>query len=123
MKKTINILLIFIAVIPIILLLWPFAMWNDVMNLILRIIPSIAVQALLFRTGKSNIIKTIPVLFTGVIAVWGTYLYFTSSHWINATIWDLIADYVSPVISCIITLLILLLCNKKFLKHTEVPYG
>ena len=94
MKKSTNILLIIIALIPVILLLGPFAEWNDVMNLILRIIPSVVVQMLLFRIGRRNIIKIIPVLLTGAIAVWGTYLYFTSSHWINATFWDLIADYI-----------------------------
>lgn len=123
MKKSTNILLIIIAIIPIILLLWPFAEWNDVMNLILRIIPSVVVQMLLFRIGRRNIIKIISVLLTGAIAVWGTYLYFTSSHWINATFWDLIADYILPFISCIITLIILFICNKKHLKNGESHYG
>ena len=114
MKKTINILLVVALIIPIVLLFWPFAMWNDVISLILRVIPSLAVQVLLFRVGKWNIVKALPILLTGAEAVWGTYLYFTSPHWSNATFWgSLIADYVSPFISCLVALAACLLIKEK----------
>ena len=114
MKKTINILLVVAVIIPIVLLFWPFAMWNDVISLILRVIPSLAVQVLLFRVGKWNIVKELPVLLTGAFAAWGTYLYFTSPHWNNATFWGgLIANYVSPFISCLIAFIACLLIKKK----------
>lgn len=113
MKKTVDILLIIAVIVPVVLLFWPFAMWNDVMSLILRIIPSLAAQILLFRVGKRNIVKSLPVLFSGAFAAWGTYLYFTSPHWSNAT-WDtLIADYVSPFICCFVVLSVCLIMNKK----------
>ena len=105
MKKTTNRLLIMATIIPIVLLFWPFAQWNTVMAVILRIIPSLALQALLCRIGKTNIIKAIPALLTGAFAAWGTYLYFTSPHWSNATAGDLIGDYISPFICCILILL------------------
>ena len=114
MKKLINILLVVAVIVPVVLLFWPFAMWNDVMSLILRVIPSVAVQLLFCRMFKSNIVKTLPALLTGVFAVWGTYLFFTSPHWSNATFWgSLIADYVSPFISCLIALITCLLIKKK----------
>jgi len=114
MKKTINTLLAVAVILPIVLLLWPFAMWNDVMAIVLRVIPSLAMQVLLFREGKWNIVKLLPVLLTGALAAWGTYLYFTSSHWSNATFWgSLIADYASLFMSCVIALIACLLIKKK----------
>ena len=113
MKKVINTLLIFAVIIPLVLLSWPFAGWHGIMALILRIIPAIAVQALLCRICKSNIVRAIPSLLTGAFAAWGTYLLFTSPHWSNATAGDLIVDYISPFIGCIIVLLTCLLTKKK----------
>lgn len=113
MKKATNTLLVFAVIIPLVLLFWPFATWHGIMALILRIIPAIAVQGLVCRICKSNIVRAIPALLTGALAAWGTYLFFTSPHWINATAGDLIADYVSPLIGCIAVLLAWLLTEKK----------
>jgi len=113
MKKTINIVLVTISILSIILLLWPFAMWNDVMLLILRIIPSFAIQIFLCRVGKYLVVKAIPIVLTGVLAIRGTYLYFTSPHWVNATLGGLITDYVSPFICCVIALITYHLVKKK----------
>jgi len=113
MKKAINTLLVFAVIIPIVLLFWPFATWYGIMALILRIVPAIAVQALVYRICKSNIVRAIPALLTGTFAAWGTYLYFTSPHWSNATFWgSLIADYVSPFIACLVALIACLLIKK-----------
>ena len=113
MKKETNILLVFAVILPLALLFWPFATWHGIMALILRMIPAIAVQALVGRVCKSNIIRAIPALLTGALAVWGTYLFFTSPHWSNATAGDLLRDYVSPFIGCIAVLLPCLLTKKK----------
>ena len=113
MKKATNILLVFAVIIPLVLLFWPFAEWNDAMSVILRIIPSVAIQVLLCRICKSNIVKAVPALLTGAFAAWGTYLFFTSPHWSNATFWgSLIADYVSPFIACLVALIACLLIKK-----------
>ena len=113
MKKTINILLVVAVIVPVVLLFGPCARWNDVMSVILRVIPSLAVQVLLFRIGKWNIVKVLPVLLTAAEAAWGTYLYFTSPHWSNASFWgSLIADYVSPFIACLVALIACLLIKK-----------
>ena len=113
MKKVINTLLVFAVIIPLVLLFWPFATWHGIMALILRIIPAIAVQALVCRIYKSNIVRAIPSLLTGAFAAWGTYLFFTSPHWSNATVGDLVRDNVSPFIGCIVVLLACLLIKKK----------
>ena len=113
MKKTTNILLVFAVIIPLVLLFWPFAEWNDAMSVILRIIPSVAVQVLLCRICKSNIVKVVPALLTGAFAVWGTCLFFTSPHWSNATAGGLIADYVSPFICSIVVLAAYMLTKKR----------
>lgn len=113
MKKVTNTLLVFAVIIPLVLLFWPFLTWHGIMSLILRIIPAIAVQALVCRISKSKIVRAIPTLLTGAFAAWGTYLFFTSSHWINATVGDLIADNVSPFIGCIAVLFVCLLAEKK----------
>lgn len=120
MKKTIDVLLAIAVVVPVVLLFWPFAMWNDAMSVTLRVIPSFAVQVLLFRVGKWNIIKVLPVLISGAFAAWGTYLYFTSPHWHNATFWgSLIADYASPFISCVMALFACLLGRSKNIRFDK----
>ena len=113
MKKTTNILLVAAVILPVVLLFWPFAEWNNVMAIILRMIPSLAAQALLCRVGKLNIVKAIPALLTGAFAAWGIYLFFTSPHWSNATVGDLIADYVTPFICCTVVLVAFGLAKKK----------
>lgn len=104
MKKTTNILLLTFTILPLVLLFWPFAQWNDAMSLVLRVIPSISAQILLYRVGERGWIKAVPVVVTGALALRGTYLYFTSSHWQNATVAGLVADYVSPFICCAVVL-------------------
>ena len=115
MKKTINGFLTAAVIVPVVLLFWPFARWNDAMSLILRVIPSLAAQALFCRIGAWKKVKVIPAALTGAEAAWGTYLYFTSPHWSNATFWgSLMADYVSPFICCMIVLLVdLFICKRK----------
>lgn len=100
------------AILPLVLLFWPFAEWNDVMCLILRVISSIAAQALLCRICRLRIVQSAPAWLTGALAAWGTYLSFTSPHWSNVTAGGLIADYFSPFISCIVVLLAYRLTKK-----------
>lgn len=107
MKSTVNTLLIIAVVIPLVLLFWPFAIWNGAASVILRVIPAFAAQLLFCRIGKLHIAKALPLLLMGTLAAWGTCLYCTSDHWINATFWgSLIGDYVSPFLSCIAALLV-----------------
>ena len=49
---------------------------------------------------KKEFVRAVPIAFSAVAALLGTYLYFTSEHWINATAGDLLSDYVSMFICC-----------------------
>lgn len=100
-NKKINTLLIFTSTVPLVLLMWPFAWWGDTMSLILRVIGALSIQALFCEIFKNNIIKIIPLALTAAVALWGTYLFFTSQSWANATVFGLIADYFSPFICCV----------------------
>ena len=113
MKKSLNTLLLIGFIVPLVLLFWPFVQWGDIMDLILRVVSALSVQGLLCRVGKHNIIKAVPLILTVLLALWGTYLYFTSPHWANATFWgNLVADYISPFISCAVVYGFLTLRNK-----------
>ena len=113
MKKEINVALVMAVVLPVVLLFWPFAMWNDGMSLFLRIIPSVAIQVLFCRIGTYRVIKLLPLILSGSFAAWGTYLFFTSAHWVNATAWNLIADYLSPCICCMAVFAVGLIRKKR----------
>ena len=117
MKKTMIALLVIATIVPIVLLFWPFASWTGAMAVILRVIPSFSAQVLLFAVGKNKMIKILPATLTGLLAAWGSYLYFTSPHWSGATVGDLMADYVSPFISCLITLFVCLVVKNVSRKH------
>lgn len=113
MKKILITLLALFAILSLVLLFWPFAEWSDVMSVILRLVPAFSIQMLLCIVCGLTFVTITPVLITGGVATWGTYLYFTSSHWNNATIGGLIADYISPFIICTIVLLVYTRIKKK----------
>lgn len=103
-KLLINVMLVGAVIVPGALIFWPFIRWSDAMSLILRVVPSLAMQILLYRIGKWRIIKVLPTLIAGAFAVRGIFLFSFSSHWSEATLRGLIADYVSPFIACVIAL-------------------
>lgn len=82
--RILNPILFLMFVISMLLLFWPFAVWGPVLSLLLRVVATFSVQILLYRTGKYPILKSIPVLITALIALWGTWLFCTSPHWSNA---------------------------------------
>lgn len=113
MKKTTDILLILAVIVPLVLLFWPFATWHGAPALLLRLIPAFAAQALLCRVSRSKLLRALPLVATFAMAAWGTYLFFTSEHWINATVWDLLRDYVSPFVGCAAALIVCAAAGKK----------
>ena len=62
-NSTLNALLLAGAVVPAALLVWPFAMWGDVMPLVLRVIPSLSAQGLLCRVGEAFCGQDVPSAF------------------------------------------------------------
>lgn len=113
MKKTTDILLILAVIVPLVLLFWPFATWHGAAALVLRLVPAFAAQLLLCRVSKSKLLRALPLVVTFAMAAWGTYLFFTSEHWINATAWDLLADYASPFFGCVLALIVCAVTGKK----------
>lgn len=101
-----NALLLAGAVVPLVLLLWPFAWWGSVMQLVLRVVSAVCVQLLVCRLPVPTVVKGLPLVLTGAAAGWGCWLYFTSPAWSNATVAGLAADYLSPAISCALTLVL-----------------
>ena len=116
MKTTFNVLLVPAVILPFVLLFWPFVQWNDTVSLILRVIPSLSAQILLCRVGKHIWIKAIPTVITGAVALWGIYLYFTSPHWVTATVCGLLFDYVSPFTCCAAVLVVYLIITNRLSK-------
>lgn len=88
------------VILPLVLLFWPFARWGGVMSLLLRVVPALCLQTLLCRVGRYEVVKVLPLVLTGLLALWGTYLYCTSPSWVNAELSDLLADYCSPFLGC-----------------------
>lgn len=74
----------------------------DIVTLLLFITSAFSVQLLLMRVMISKYVKMLPLIATLVFAAWGVWLYCTSPAWANATLGDLIIDYVSPSIGCVI---------------------
>ena len=105
-KSTINILCGVGILLPLILLFWPmpYNMWSPMVSTLLRVIPAISAQVLFCGFRKNAWLQILPLVLTGFLAGWGTFLYFTSESWVDATFMGLLADYVSPFIGCAIVL-------------------
>ena len=95
-----NGLLLAGAVVPLVLLLWPFAWWGGGMRLVLRVVSAVCIQLFLCHRGRWSAVTYLPLAATGILALWGTWLYVTSPHWAGATWTGLVADYHSPFLSC-----------------------
>lgn len=105
-RTTINMLCGFGILIPLVLLFWPmpYIMWHPLVATILRMIAAVSAQLLFCRISKLAWIWIVPLVLTGLLAGWGTFLYFTSEAWVDSTFIGLLADYISPFIGCAIVL-------------------
>ena len=83
----------------------------NIVILLLYITSSFCLQALALDVIKWKYVKILPLIVALIIATRGIFFYNTSSSWMNATLEDLIVDYISPFIGCIIAL-----CVSKFKK-------
>jgi len=101
-KNRWNTWLLIGTIIPLVLHFWPFVWWGSTTLVVLRIIPALCAQALLCRVGKHTRIKVIPLLITGALVLWISYLYFMPPRWSYATFWMLFWDYISPFVGCVI---------------------
>lgn len=73
-------------------------------NLIFRALAAASLQLFFCRRNWPAIVRLVPLFLASVFALWGCRLYLQSSPaWQNATAFDLLADYLSPVIACAVT--------------------
>ena len=103
-KTTVQLLCGLGIVLPLVLLLWPmpYIMWRPSVAAMLRIIPAVSAQVLLFRVTKSVWLRLAPLILTGFSACRGTFLFFTSEAWAGSGFSGLLADCVSPLIGCML---------------------
>lgn len=87
-------------VIPLIVLLWPFMVYDPFWSTLLRVVSAISGQLLFCSIAKRRWVEALPVILTAGFAVWGTLLYCTSDAWKDAALSGLLMDYVSPLIGC-----------------------
>lgn len=100
MKRRIwNIPLLFGFLVPIVMLFWPFAYWGSTASLVLRIIPAVCIQLLFCRCAQTKFLKRLPLLLTMAGALWGLFLFLSSSDR-TCTLLEYAADYASPAVSC-----------------------
>lgn len=76
---------------------------RGILKLLLHISMAVSIQLLFCRVFDRYEIRVLPLMAAMLFGLWGTGLYYTSSHFINVTIWDLGLDYLSLAIACIAT--------------------
>ena len=84
-------------------------------DLIFRVLSASSIQLFFCRRKWPAALKLLPLILTGGFALWGCLLYLGDSvSWQNATFFDLLADYLSPAISCGMTAVL-----HRFSRNTE----
>lgn len=74
---------------------------SDTGNLIFRVLAAATIQLFFCRRNWPILLRLLPLLITGLLALWGCLLYFRAdASWQNATFFDLLRDYLSPAIAC-----------------------
>ena len=79
---------------------------DNITQAVLLIIIAASIQLIFCRFFNWRILKVIPVIWTLLLAVWGTWLYLTSESWLGAEFIDLLCGYITPFIGCMIGWLI-----------------
>lgn len=107
MKKRIIDILLATGLLAAIALIFQY-IWSigDVLHAAARLTAGFCGQLLLCRLPVFRVIKALPAIATGILALWGAYLFFFSASWSSATVGNLIIDYVTPFIGCITALIL-----------------
>jgi len=74
---------------------------NHMVQAILLMMAGLAVQILCCRIFGWRILKTLPLFFSLLFALWGSWLYLTSESWVNAEFGDLLCGYITPLVGCL----------------------
>lgn len=75
---------------------------DNLLQAVLLTIIGLSVEVLFCRKFSWRILRTLPLFLTLLLALWGTWCYFTSESWINAEFSDLLCGYITPFAGCII---------------------
>lgn len=75
---------------------------TPMLTFFLYAVAGVCTQVLFLHVSKWKGLKVLPLATAILIAVWGIWLYCTSPDWKNADMEDLIVDYISPMIGCLL---------------------
>jgi len=75
---------------------------NNITQAVLLTIIAASIQLVFCRFFNWRIIKSLPVILALLLALWGTWLNFTSESWRNAEFDALLCGYITPFIGCMI---------------------
>ena len=91
-----------------VLLLQSFALTalSDSLILLLRILGTVCCQWFFLRISKKKVVQAIPLMVSGIVAVWGFFLYLTSPSWLHETFSHFVSYYGLYVLICLGVLLI-----------------
>ena len=67
----------------------------------LKIGGTVCCQWFFLRISKKAVIQAIPFMVSGIVAVWGFFLFLTSPSWLHATFAHFISDYAMYVLICL----------------------
>jgi len=79
---------------------WPMAYWSSETMYILRFAAAFCLQLLFCRLTENRLLRYLPLLSAGALALWGGWLYKTSSVWATAAPAGYVGGYCSPVMAC-----------------------
>lgn len=103
MKTVWNVLLGLTAAVCALALLFQgfaFTALSPFLALCLKIVGTLCCQWFFLRISRNKLVQAVPLMVSGILAVWGFFLFLTSPSWIHATFSDFLADYASYAIVC-----------------------
>ena len=77
-----------------------FSALSPALALWMKILGAVCCQWFFLRISPKKFIQAIPLMVSGIFAVWGFFLFLTSPSWIHATFSDFLADYAFYAIVC-----------------------
>ena len=72
----------------------------------LKILGTICCQWFFLRISNKALIRIIPLIVSGIAAVWGFFIFLTSPSWLHATFANFISDYAMYALICLGVLLL-----------------
>lgn len=104
MKKALSLILFLVCLYILFMQGFGFPSIPPAVDLILRLFAAGSIQIFFCICFRKNMLQLFPLMLTLALALWGTWLFFTSDSWRNASILDLLADYCSPAFACSLTI-------------------